>query len=79
MGSCCTQLLWMKQIVTNYGIVLDTFPMFCNNTSAINISKNPVQHSKTKHFDTGVIIAQIYVDDILFGSTSSSKVQEFVN
>ena len=31
------------------------------------------------HFDTGVIIAQIYVDDIVFGSTSPSKVQEFVN
>ena len=31
------------------------------------------------HFDTGVIIAQIYVDDIVFHSTSPSKVQEFVN
>ena len=31
------------------------------------------------HFDTGIIIAQIYVHDIIFGSTSPSKVQEFVN
>ena len=23
--------------------------MFCDNTSAINISKNPVMHTKTKH------------------------------
>ena len=23
--------------------------IFCDNTSAINISKNPVMHSKTKH------------------------------
>ena len=23
--------------------------MFCDNTSTINISKNPVMHSKTKH------------------------------
>ena len=23
--------------------------MFCDNTSAMNISKNPVMHSKTKH------------------------------
>ena len=23
--------------------------MYCDNTSAINISKNPVMHSKTKH------------------------------
>ena len=24
---------------------------YCDNTSAINISKNPVQHSRTKHID----------------------------
>ena len=23
--------------------------MFCDNTNAINISKNPMMHSKTKH------------------------------
>ena len=26
------------------------------------------------YFDTGIIIAQIYVDDIIFGSSSPSKV-----
>ena len=25
--------------------------VYCDNSSAINISKNPVQHSKTKHID----------------------------
>ena len=25
--------------------------LYCDNTSAINISKNPVQHSRTKHID----------------------------
>lgn len=25
--------------------------ILCDNTSAINISKNPVHHSKTKHID----------------------------
>ena len=30
------------------------------------------------HFNNGIIITQIYVDDIVFGSTSPSKVQEFV-
>ena len=32
-----------------------------------------------RYFDTSIIIAQIYVDDIVFGSTSPSIVQEFVN
>jgi hypothetical protein len=27
----------------------DPIPIHCDNTSAINVSKNPVLHSKTKH------------------------------
>ena len=50
-GSCCTQLLWMKQMMTDYGFDPKTLTIFCDNTSAINISKNPVQHSRTKHID----------------------------
>ena len=41
----------MKQMLEDYGIVQDTLIVYCDNTSAINISKNPVQHSRTKHID----------------------------
>ncbi|XP_022863909.1 uncharacterized protein LOC111383947 [Olea europaea var. sylvestris] len=41
-GSCCTQLLWMKQMLSDYGINQGTMTIFCDNTSAINISKNPI-------------------------------------
>ena len=50
-GSCCTQLLWLKQMLIDYGFDLGVLTIFCDNTSAINISKNPVQHSRTKHID----------------------------
>lgn len=50
-GSCCSQLLWMKQMIAEYGYVQDNIIVYCDNTSAINISKNPVQHSRTKHID----------------------------
>ncbi|RZB86587.1 Retrovirus-related Pol polyprotein from transposon TNT 1-94 [Glycine soja] len=50
-GSCCAQILWMKQQLSNYGIVLDHIPIKCDNTSAINLSKNPVLHSRTKHIE----------------------------
>ena len=48
-GSCCTQLLWMRKLLHDYGICQEHLTIYCDNTSAINISKNPVQHSQTKH------------------------------
>ena len=50
-GSSCTQLLWMKQMLADYDVGQDVMTLFCDNISAINISKNPVQHSKTKHIE----------------------------
>ena len=41
----------MKQQLSDYGIVLDYIPIKCDNTSAINLSKNPVLHSRTRHIE----------------------------
>ena len=41
----------MKKLLHDYGITQDTICVFCDNTNAINLSKNPVQHSKSKHFE----------------------------
>ena len=49
VGSCCAQLLWMKQTLKDYGIDVKNVTLYCDNESAIKISRNPVQHSKTKH------------------------------
>jgi hypothetical protein len=50
-GACCTQLLWMKQTLKDYGIKVKNIPLLCDNESAIKIAKNPVQHSRTKHIE----------------------------
>jgi hypothetical protein len=50
-AACCSQLLWLKQQLEDYGVKLDTLEIKCDNTSAINVSKNPVHHSRTKHID----------------------------
>jgi len=51
LGSCCTHLLWMKQMLLDYGMTSNTLLVYCDNMSAINISKNLVQHSRIKHID----------------------------
>ena len=50
-GSCCAQLLWMRQTLMDYGVKYDKVPLLCDNESAIKIADNPVQHSRTKHID----------------------------
>ncbi|KAL0551317.1 hypothetical protein IC582_010403 [Cucumis melo] len=51
IGSGCTQLIWLKNILHEYGFDQDTITLYCDNMSAIDISKNPVQHSRTKHIN----------------------------
>jgi hypothetical protein len=41
----------MKTLLGDYEFSQDTMIINSDNTSAINISKNPVQHSRTKHID----------------------------
>ena len=38
-------------MLSEYNISQETMILYCDNTSTINISKNPVQHSRTKHID----------------------------
>eukprot|EP00253_Pinus_taeda_P024914 PITA_24914 len=47
---CFTQLLWMMQTLQDIQVTCTSpISIFCDNTSAISISKNPIMHSKTKH------------------------------
>ncbi|XP_071729182.1 uncharacterized mitochondrial protein AtMg00810-like [Rutidosis leptorrhynchoides] len=46
--SCCSQVLWMKTQLTDYGFNFDKIPIYCDSKSAISISCNPVQYTKTK-------------------------------
>nr|GEX69744.1 Gag-Pol polyprotein [Tanacetum cinerariifolium] len=51
LSACCTQVLWMRTQLTDYGFHFDKIPMYCDSKAAIAISCNPVQHSCTKHID----------------------------
>ena len=41
----------MKQILKDFGIEQETMSIHCDNFSVINISKNPILHSRTKHIE----------------------------
>lgn len=46
-----TQTIWMKHVLSGLKVpVFEPVSIFCDNTSAINISKNLVLHARTKHF-----------------------------
>jgi hypothetical protein len=50
-ASACTQLLWMRQTLKDFGVIWDKVPLLCDNESAIKIAYNPVQHTRTKHIE----------------------------
>ncbi|GJT66899.1 retrovirus-related pol polyprotein from transposon TNT 1-94 [Tanacetum coccineum] len=49
LSVCCAQVLWMRTQLTDYGFHFNKIPIYCDSKSAIAISCNPVQHSRTKH------------------------------
>jgi len=49
--SCHARLLWIWQQLKDFSIDTGCIPIICDNTSAINIVKNPCQHKRTKHID----------------------------
>ncbi|XP_057548077.1 uncharacterized protein LOC130826512 [Amaranthus tricolor] len=54
-GACCSQILWIAQQLQDLGVDLKVIPIKCDNTSAICITKNPGQHSRTKHIKNTVL------------------------
>nr|GFB47366.1 retrovirus-related Pol polyprotein from transposon TNT 1-94 [Tanacetum cinerariifolium] len=49
LSACCAQVLWMRTQLTDCGFHFNKITIYCDSKSAIVISCNPVQHSRTKH------------------------------
>ncbi|GKV39992.1 hypothetical protein SLEP1_g47676 [Rubroshorea leprosula] len=45
------EIVWMKTFFEELGLKKKKFMLFCDNQSAIYLSKNPQFHSRTKHVD----------------------------
>ncbi|GJW65658.1 hypothetical protein Tco_0117542 [Tanacetum coccineum] len=50
-ASCCRQVLWIQNQMSNYGFNFMNIKIHIDNESTICIVKNPVYHSKTKHIE----------------------------
>ncbi|GJV26503.1 retrovirus-related pol polyprotein from transposon TNT 1-94 [Tanacetum coccineum] len=62
LSACCAQVIWMRTQLLDYGYKYNRIPMYCDSKSAIAISCNPVQHSKTKHIDIRYHFIKEHVD-----------------
>ncbi|GJS94586.1 retrovirus-related pol polyprotein from transposon TNT 1-94 [Tanacetum coccineum] len=51
LSGCCSQILWMRSHLTDYGFQFNKIPLYCDNKSAITLCCNNVQHSRAKHID----------------------------
>ncbi|GJR73330.1 retrovirus-related pol polyprotein from transposon TNT 1-94 [Tanacetum coccineum] len=51
LSACCAQVIWMRTQLLDYGFRYNKIPMYYDSQSAIAISCNPVQHSRTKHIN----------------------------
>ncbi|KAK2414991.1 hypothetical protein QL285_037518 [Trifolium repens] len=66
-ASCACQGLWLKRILCHLGedqgkgIVI-----FCDNSSSIKLSKNPIMHGRCKHIDVRYFFLRDLVKDEVF-------------
>ncbi|GJX13610.1 hypothetical protein Tco_0205368 [Tanacetum coccineum] len=70
-GKACQQALWMKQALVDYEVKLNSVPVLCDNKGAIDLSKNPVLHSRIKHIE---IRHHFLRDNVQKGNFSIEKV-----
>lgn len=59
VASCYSWVIWMRQTLKDIEVTYDEeIYIMCDNTSSINISKNPLMHSRAKHFLIKVVTTQ---------------------
>ncbi|GKD04218.1 hypothetical protein Tco_1179192 [Tanacetum coccineum] len=51
LSGCCAKILRTRSQLTDYGLVFNKIPLYCDNKSVIAICCNNVQHSRSKHSD----------------------------
>ncbi|GKF09399.1 hypothetical protein Tco_0043623 [Tanacetum coccineum] len=63
LSGCYAQILRMRSHLTDYGFGFNKIPMYCDNKSAIALSCNNVQHSRSKHIDIRFYFIKEHVEN----------------
>ncbi|GJY60839.1 retrovirus-related pol polyprotein from transposon TNT 1-94 [Tanacetum coccineum] len=79
MSGCCAQILWMRSQLTDYGLGFNKIPMYCDNKSAIALSCNNVQHSRSKHIDIRFHFIKEHVENGVIGLYFSNTEYQLAN
>ena len=71
----------MKYQLEDYQISSNSIPLYCDNTAAIHLSKNPILHSRAKHIEIKHHFIRDYVQkgviDLKFIETENQWVDIF--
>ncbi|WVZ97622.1 hypothetical protein U9M48_043141, partial [Paspalum notatum var. saurae] len=49
-ASCCSQLLWMKATLSDFGLRFGKIPLLVDSTSAISVAKTPTKHIDVRFY-----------------------------
>jgi len=63
MSVCLSEMLWVKNLLTELKLMQGTLKLWCDNKSAISIANNPVQHDRTKHVEIDRFFIKERLDD----------------
>lgn len=51
MSLCLSEMLWVKNLLSELKLMKGALKLWCDNNSAINIANNPIHHERTKHVE----------------------------
>ncbi|GJS44562.1 copia protein [Tanacetum coccineum] len=65
LSTCCAQVIWIRTQLLDYGFCYHKISIYCDSQSAIAISCNPVQHSRTKYINIRYYFIKEHVEKVL--------------
>ncbi|XP_057739664.1 uncharacterized mitochondrial protein AtMg00810-like [Arachis stenosperma] len=51
LAAVAAELSWLKRLMFDFNVIIDSAMLFCDSQSAIHIATNPIFHERTKHIE----------------------------